>query len=54
MIFGLVSGSFRLAVFAFLRHLGLGCTKSYRFPQDDGNGFARLEVGFGRTLRTIL
>eukprot|EP00438_Fugacium_kawagutii_P033367 Skav231028 [mRNA] locus=scaffold1869:180031:182987:- [translate_table: standard] len=22
----------------------LGCTKSYRFPQDDGNGFARLEV----------
>eukprot|EP00434_Breviolum_minutum_P012034 symbB.v1.2.010611.t1/scaffold696.1/size260109/4 len=22
----------------------LGCTKSYRFPQDDGNGFARVEV----------
>ena len=25
--------------------LGLGCTKSYRFPQDDGNGFARVEEG---------
>jgi hypothetical protein len=49
-----IGGSFCLAVFAFLRHLGLGCTKSYRFPQDDGNGFARLEEGFDFTLRTIL
>ena len=24
---------------------GFGCSKSYRFPQDEGNGFARLEVG---------
>lgn len=49
-----IGGSFCLAVFAFLRHLGLGCTKSYRFPQDDGNGFARLEEGFDFTFRTIL
>lgn len=43
-----------LCLSAFLRYLGLGCTKSYRFPQDDGNGFARLEEGFDFTLCTIL
>ena len=55
-VFGLVVLFARqwLCLSAFLRYLGLGCTKSYRFPQDDGNGFARLEEGFDFTPCTIL
>ena len=46
MLFMMADGSYSfVGYFLNLFCLGLGCTKSYRFPQDDGNGFARVEEG---------